>query len=511
MDISVLLIPAAYLISFFFAVNARDAFDMFLLYCSYFMMYKLMSDLSLKDEKYKNILINVLIASTFILSFTAMLNIVGIVDINGTFNGKRLYGLYQYANTTASVLGVGIILTLNKLINEKNIKAIAIYQMVLTALISFFIFTLSRGGYLVLVGVLLLNFILIKAMPKLKMLMNIFISFLSSSMLIYKFYTIGEEELSAIWIHYLISIIVSAAFIYVLYSFKNRIKLKFSDKSINVALISIAVVFTGAAVFLFSVKEPIEYRLEHEAAEEKSWKYKTLNIYELESNSDYTIEFDVKASVESPNSYRILIRSFNNENNHTDILKHVEPVGSEFEQKSFEFTTLEDTDRIRVYLYNYEGDSYTTYTNVVIKNSSDIVVSKMEQLKYVPISIANRLANISLETSGASSRIHFTKDGLKIIKDYPIAGAGGGAWKNLYRQYQSEPYNTTEVHNFYVQYGTEVGIIGLAALIGLLLLLVLSIIKSIKMNSPYLYVYFAAILLFISQIHLQAFQLLLYP
>jgi O-antigen ligase len=88
-------------------------------------------------------------------------------------------------------------------------------------------------------------------------------------------------------------------------------------------------------------------------------------------------------------------------------------------------------------------------------------------------------------------------DGIKIIKDYPVIGAGGGAWKNLYRQYQSMPYNTTEVHNFYVQYGTEVGLIGLLILIGLLLLLIYSMIESMRCNKEYTYIYLAILLILV--------------
>lgn len=495
MDVSVLLIPAAYLISFFFAVNAKDALDMFLIYCSYFMLYKVTSELSAKDETYKDIFINVIIVSTFILSFVSILNIAGILDIDGSFIGKRLYGLYQYPNTTASVLGVGIILSLNKLINFGNSRAAAIYQMIFTALISSFIFTLSRGGYLVLAGVLLLNFLLVSAKAKLKMLLGLFISFLSSSILIYKFYTLAEDALSGIWIHYIISIIASAVIIYAVYFLKKRINFKFTDKSINIALIAMTLVFAGVAAFILSAKEPIEYRVEHLESEKQSGKNKNISLYELEPDSKYTIEFNVKASVESPRSYGITINSYDAAGKHTEIFKHLESVGSEFSHKSFEFTTLENTQRVVIFLWNYEANSYTVYKDIVIKDTNDIAVKKIEKLKYIPEFIARRLSDISLETQNVSLRVYFMKDGLKIIKDYPITGAGGGAWRNLYRQYQSIPYNSTEVHNFYVQYGTEVGIIGLAALTALLLLFVTSMVKNIKKRSTYMYVYLAVLLM----------------
>lgn len=497
LDISALLIPAAYLISFFFAANARDAFDMFLLYCSYYMLYKLVSTLSEENEKFKNIFINLIIASTFLLSFTSMLHISGIMTFKGAFIGKRLYGLYQYANTSASVLGVGIILSLNRIMNDEITRTSVIYQLILTSLISSFLFTLSRGGYLVLAFVLLLNFFLVKAKAKAKMLMGLFISFLSNSVLIYKFYKIPEDTLSKVWSYYLISIIASALILYAIYLVGKRIKIVLSDKVINLSIAGIAVLMAISVVFLFTVKEPIEYKVVNKQATGQSWENRDFGINELKKSSEYTFEFDVLASVESPNSYGVKIVSQNKSNKQTILLSHFDSVGPEFVRKSFTFTTLDDTERIVVKLYNYEGGSYTVYKNLTFKDSRGKTVIKMEKLKYVPDAIVNRLGNISLETKNASLRIIFVLDGLRIIKDYPIVGAGGGAWRNLYRQYQSIPYDTTEVHNFYVQYGTEVGIAGLAVLIGLLALLVLSIIKSIKTHSQYLFVYFAAMLLFI--------------
>ncbi|WP_372995847.1 O-antigen ligase family protein [Lutispora sp.] len=494
-DITVFLIPASYLISFFFAANTKDAFDMFLLYCSYFMLYKLTSDLSVGDKKYKDVFIDVIIASAFLLSFTAIMNMTGFIDINGAFIGKRLYGLYQYANSTASVLGVGIILALNKLISEENIKRAAIYQSVMTALIASFIFTLSRGGYLVLAGVLLLNFILINAKAKLRLLMGLFVSLISSFMLIFKFYTLAEENISAIWIHYLVSIILSAIIVCIIYSFKSKVKLDFPDKTINISLVIMVTAFTVIAILLFSIKEPIEYKIVHRASEESSWKDRNISMFDLEPDEEYILEFDVKASLETPNSYGVVARSYNNENKQSEILRHFEPTGPQFTKKSFNFTTLENTEKVTIYLYNYDSGSNTVYRNVTIRDSNGIILRKMERPKYLPAAIADRLTDINMESESISSRIYFTTDGLKIMKDYTITGAGGGAWKNLYRQYQSVPYNTTEVHNFYVQYGIEVGIIGLAALTGLLLLLIASMIKSIKARSNYLCVYLAVMLL----------------
>ena len=138
LDIAFLAISFAYLLSFFFAANAKDAFDMLLIYSSYFMLYKITDSLIKSNIKYKDIFLNIILLSIFLLSFTAILTIGGTLDLNGVIVGKRLYGLYQYPNTSASVLGAGIILAVNMLINTDNLKLKSIYQAVLTGLISTF-------------------------------------------------------------------------------------------------------------------------------------------------------------------------------------------------------------------------------------------------------------------------------------------------------------------------------------------------------------------------------------
>lgn len=495
LDIAVLAIPLAYLVSFFFAANSKDAFDMLLIYTSYFILYKIGGSLIESEKRYKDILVNTIIASTFLLSLTGILHIMGGIELTGAFSGKRFFGLYQYPNTTASVLGTGIILTINMLINTDNLKLKALYQAILTALISTFIFTLSRGGYLVLAGIMVFNFLLINPRLKLKYILSVLISFLSSSMMIYKYYTLAEERIKTIGNYYFFSILLSAILIYFIFKFKDRIKIKISDRSINIALISILIVFVVIFGVLFSIKEPIEYSIKHEADEEVSWKNKRINVDMVEPESDYSVGFNVKATMESKRSYGVIVRSYNKENKHIELFKLFEPTGREYTHKEFNFTTLEDTERLLILLYNYDSGSETIYKDVIIKDASGFEVQKMDRLKFIPDAIASRLKDISFETSGSSSRILFMKDGIKIFKDHALTGAGGGAWKNLYRQYQTQPYNTTETHNFYVQYATEAGVIGLAALGTVIILLLIGMVKTIKDKSGYLHIYLGALLL----------------
>lgn len=66
--------------------------------------------------------------------------------------------------------------------------------------------------------------------------------------------------------------------------------------------------------------------------------------------------------------------------------------------------------------------------------------------------------------SSASARLDFFVDSLKIYKDYPAFGAGGGAWQGLFQVYQDYPYWSTQAHIYYFQLMAEVGTFGLLAL-----------------------------------------------
>lgn len=495
LDLAVLAIPICYYISFLFGVNAKDGFDAVLIYSSYFMIYRIASSLCRNDDKIKNILINTVIASTFVSAFASVLVLAKIIDLNGVIGGNRLFGLYQYPNTTASVLAVGIILVINNLINTNNLKLKLIYQIVLTTLLSTFIFTLSRGAFLAIAGILLLNFLLIDGQGKLNLVLNLIISFLSNSMFIYKYYTDGQAEYANVMASYILSIVVALVLAYLLHILYEKSFSKVSNKAINISIISVVLIFACSFAFLLSIKEPIEYRIQHLAGEEKSWKNSWFYIENIDKSQDYFLEFDVMSSLENPYSYGVIIRSYNTKDEFQEIYREFNPVGSDFVHKRIDFTTLEDTDRLLFLLYNYETDSYTVYNNIILKDGMGNIIKKQERIKYIPDAIANRFANIKLDDNNASSRILFTKDGIEIFKDNILVGAGGGGWKNLYRQYQSIPYNTTEVHNFYVQYAIEVGLIGLLALAAVLLQLLIGTVKCIKNKSNYLSVYLAVLLI----------------
>lgn len=87
----------------------------------------------------------------------------------------------------------------------------------------------------------------------------------------------------------------------------------------------------------------------------------------------------------------------------------------------------------------------------------------------LPANIETRLENINFQQHSVLERFTFYKDAVKVAKDYPILGAGGGGWAALYEKYQNNPYVSRQAHNFFLQYLIEVGILGFIIFMGFIL------------------------------------------
>jgi len=93
---------------------------------------------------------------------------------------------------------------------------------------------------------------------------------------------------------------------------------------------------------------------------------------------------------------------------------------------------------------------------IQVQNASDEVKSKL-----MPSHLITSIQNIKLSDRNVQERFVFWQDALKIVKEHPVFGLGGGAFEETYRRYQSYFYSSTQVHNHYVQMWTEVGTCGL--------------------------------------------------
>ena len=79
----------------------------------------------------------------------------------------------------------------------------------------------------------------------------------------------------------------------------------------------------------------------------------------------------------------------------------------------------------------------------------------------------NYVKEIKLDTRNSLERQYFYKDALKMVKDSPIIGFGGGGWQAAYKAFQSYNYSSRQVHNHYLQTWVETGTVGIAILVSI--------------------------------------------
>lgn len=91
---------------------------------------------------------------------------------------------------------------------------------------------------------------------------------------------------------------------------------------------------------------------------------------------------------------------------------------------------------------------------------------------FLPGDAILRAQHISGQEHSFQARMDFNADALKIIKDYPLTGSGGGGWNALYHSYADRLYWTTETHNYFFQTWVESGTIGFLALAAVVVLFV---------------------------------------
>lgn len=83
----------------------------------------------------------------------------------------------------------------------------------------------------------------------------------------------------------------------------------------------------------------------------------------------------------------------------------------------------------------------------------------------LPTGVVARIAEINFMDMSVQERLTFYRDALKIIKDFPVLGIGGGGWATVFMAYQSYGYYSTQVHSWLMQVWLEGGTLALAALL----------------------------------------------
>lgn len=100
----------------------------------------------------------------------------------------------------------------------------------------------------------------------------------------------------------------------------------------------------------------------------------------------------------------------------------------------------------------------------------------------VSFTLADEIKSLTgkFKADSLAHRIYFVEDAIKMFKERPVFGWGGGGWQEAYRYFQSYSYTSTQVHSHYVQVAVEAGIAGLLAIASLWVAFLLALSRAYR-------------------------------
>jgi hypothetical protein len=136
----------------------------------------------------------------------------------------------------------------------------------------------------------------------------------------------------------------------------------------------------------------------------------------------------------------------------------------------------------------FDSKKYATFflpivTIIIGVIGAILIFSDTGVKNLLPDNVRTRIGNINFQQNSVLERGTFYKDAVKLWTDYPILGAGGGAWASLYEKYQNNPYTSRQAHNFALQYLVEAGALGFLAFISFVIAVSFFYIRSYIKNS----------------------------
>ncbi len=493
-----------YAVSMVSAVALRPALSEWLKYLMFFSVFYMVSEFARDAKKRERIFLAVIAsaagvallgidgaAGSHISEFiNKIFNFLGVRhDIsNGLFIGGRLHSTIQYPNAAAAYFMTVFFILLYFTLKNNSIIQRIILSGAGFLLAQAFIMTKSRGAFLVF-GVSVLVYIAF--LPGGKRIEGLFntIALMGPAVLAYSKLSqyIREESSIKVLLTLIAGAAVSAVASFALHFLARmvtgkllRVKWKVYA-GIAAALIVLLIVSTAV---LSSFARPIS--LSRGENEKDGSKSRSASVA-LDPGETYMLaaDIDAKNTAEKPYALRISVYSKNKSqimfDGSTGLINEAVKATDGLEPLSYEFTVPEDGKLVYINFLNYYGGTGADVKNVRILNENNRVIKNVVfEYKYLPGEIINRLKH-PFKSDSFYSRMTFYKDGLKIVGDNWLTGAGGGAWPLVYSAYQSFSYWSKQTHNFWLQLGIETGIPGLLLLVYLVFILVFMFVKTRKM------------------------------
>lgn len=499
-----------YFVSIFVAVSTRSAIAEWLKYCMFFVVFLMLSELC-NTMKSRMLILWTMVSSAGGVSLMGIDALAGGKTVNsinnllkafgtendvffGLFVTGRINSTLQYPNALAAYLMAIFFVLLGLVISSKSVLVKIIGKITSYILVITLLLTFSRGAYLLfpIAGIIFL--ILLPNKSKIQGIIYILPSIGGITFTYPQLSDIclaTDVSSTLVWNLILRGVVITGIVSVVILVSEHFINKRLNSRPILRKVLFRGLIISSIIVFIISlisgyilINVKADLVLKHENSESDSYKYVTRYI-DLKPGEKYKISYDIKSRKDTNSSnyvyqLEILSKSIAEilSNKSTQLVLVQEKESHEFKECESIFITPEDSKSITVTFANFFSGTSVQIQNAKIEpiGHNDKIYELNLNPKYVPENIYSRF-NETKSSISTLQRYLYTVDGLKMIKDHIVFGAGGGAWPTIYFTYQSYLYWSTQAHNYFIQIGVECGIIGICILILLMASLIISFLK----------------------------------
>lgn len=247
-EVCLLIYGLMYIVSIIAAANQWLAILGAMKVIFYLLVFWIVSRIN-EDRKYDNVIINFFIVLSVALCFTGIVTALQIYEFPDAFKGWRINSALQYPNTLAAWITASSILTLYQMLIQKSWKRFILLNTAYFIQIFTFFGTLSRGGFLLIIGAYFL-YILFNPGQKGKTLVYSFttgvIAFISSYCFLN--FVVQQKNFKFAALYFVIGLIVNMIGSNIIYKGYDRVKNRVNKKVIAVVLIILILIAIVALI-----------------------------------------------------------------------------------------------------------------------------------------------------------------------------------------------------------------------------------------------------------------------
>lgn len=525
LDYAAIAIPTVYIISAITPVYFRSALQSVLIYSSYFMLYWVVSR-SCVNSKHANLLLRALTLAGTGAALLGLAALVKVIDRPEFLASYRVCSTYQYPNTFAALLTLCFFGLLALALTQQRA-----YQQLLNGACGFtilvtFLLTYSRGAWLVFPAACLVALTLL---PNERKAQGLLIAALWAVLAVFNLRYFSRMELTQqLKLYFPISLVVAALGTLVIHLlFTHAAARKWVNRAVAGAVVLCVVLGSYAALeHFYLAPQAMQQKLDHNLMANSNMS----RDFDLDGVADgFTAyihpQLSAELSVDSTAQAQKIEILSSTSRDAASVSQEIIFQDLENFSAGVEYRTQGDVEAA-LYVFWYKDTQYLGRNNTPYSQSAEFTRLVLEDIappegsnraivraylrpaqneatgvgwfrramlapaaalgeyvatdkeptlidRFIPSRIRQRFEEIDVTTHSASTRVLWSQDALKIVKDYPFFGIGGGGWESAYYGYQSYLYWTKYVHNDFAQMWAEAGTIGLLAYVAFLAMLVI--------------------------------------